>query len=778
MSSIPRSAKRPVSILARLAISMVVLSTAAFAQVNVLTYHNDNLRSGLNPSENILTPATVSEQTFGLLHTLPVDGAVYGQPLSVAGVKIPGQGTHNVIYVATQHDSVFAFDASGTSTTPLWQVNLGPSVPNGDTGSGDIQPEIGITSTPVIHLTGTGAGYLYVVAKTKESNGSGGYNYVQRLHALDITTGAEALGGPTLIQATVNGVGDGNDGNGHVPFNPLIQNARPGLLYYSNGATNLIVIAFASHGDNGPYHGWVMTYDAKSLQQVSVFNTTPNALTDPSGYPIAAGGVWQGGGGVASDGTDLYFATGNGTFDPSTEAYGDSVLKMTSSLSVLDYFAPLNQQSLNDSDGDLGSGGVLLVPNDTTYNPTAQLMVQAGKDGTLHLISRNSLGHFNATVDHIAGEFQNVMGGVWGNPAYFNGTIFYGPSSGALTTFGISGGKLVGNGPTAYSSNAFGYPGPTPAVSSLGTNNGIVWAVDGSAYLGSGNTGPSQLWAYNASTMATLYSSQNSGDRDVMGTAVKFTTPLIEGGHVYVGTMNSVEVFGLGTFTHSPYIHTPGGIYRQPSLQVTISDSDTNAKIYYTLNGTTPTQNSPLYSGPITLTSNASLEVKAWTSGEGPSGVSKAYYQINPDTGTGTGLEGLYYNNNTTATGTVTTHETTPDINFNWNGNPPVYGVGGDNWSANFIGTVLAPVSGYYTFYLTSDDGSELWINGHQLISQWEPQAPTTQTSAPFYMNKGQQYSVRINYFQDGGGSVLQLAWSALGMPQQIIPKAQLYLPN
>ncbi len=176
-------------------------------------------------------------------------------------------------------------------------------------------------------------------------------------HALDLATGSEDLGGPTVISATVNGVGDGNDGDGgHVPFNSLIQNSRPGLLYYSNGSTNLIVIAWGSHGDMGPYHGWVMTYNATTLKQVSVFNTTPNSLTDPSGNPVAGGAIWQGGSGLASDGASIFLGTGNGTFNPATDAYGDSVLRSSSSLSVLDYFAPMNQQTLDDNDGDLGSG--------------------------------------------------------------------------------------------------------------------------------------------------------------------------------------------------------------------------------------------------------------------------------------------------------------------------------------------------------------------------------------------------------------------------------------
>jgi len=763
----------------RFVLGLVCIAKVALAQLNVLTYHYDNLRTGLNPSETVLTTANVTQNTFGLLYTLPVDGAVYAQPLCVTGVTIPRKGVHNVLYIVTENNSVYAFDANnntGANASPLWMVNLGPAVPSGDTGSGDLQPLVGITATPVIRLTGSGTGYIYVISKTKESDGMGGYNYVQRLHALNITNGAEPIVGPKVIQATVYGTGDGSDGHGHVAFNPLIQHCRPALLNYVNGSTNLIVLAWASHGDSGPYHGWVMAYDSSSLRQVSVLNLTPNALTDPSGYPIAAGGVWQGGGGLATDGTSIYFATGNGTFDPSTSAYGDAVVRVSPTLAIQDYYAPSTQQTLDDNDADVGSGGVMLLPNDPTYNPTATLMVQAGKDGTLHILNTQNLGHYNSTEDHIWGEFPGTMGGVWGNPAYFRGTIYYGPSNENLITFKISHGAWVGTGPQSYSPNGFGYPGPTPSVSSNGNYNGIVWAVDGSHYVGSGIDGPAQLWAYDATNVTkTLYSSASSGGRDIMGTAVKFVTPLVDGGKVFVGTQSEVDVFGLGQFCANPVIGTASGSYASP-ISVTVTDATPGEKMYYTLDGTTPTQSSTPYMGPIAISADATLQIKAYATGYGPSGISSANYLIAPVTGTGTGLTGSYYSN-MTLSGSPTVTEVDPTVNFDWNGNPPVTGVPGLEWSGTWTGEVQATGTTNYTFYTNSDDGVRLFVNGNEIINDWSDHGSTLDTSTVVPMVAGQKYTITVQYYQDQGGSLLQLYWSSPGLPMEIIPETQLYNP-
>jgi hypothetical protein len=744
------------------------------SQTNVLTYHNDNLRTGLNPNEKVLTTSNVNENRFGMLYALPVDGAVYGQPLYVTGVTIPNKGVHNVVFVVTENNSVYAFDATSSSSTPLWHVNLGPAVPASDTSSGSILPVIGITATPVIHLTSAGKGYIYVISKSKESDGHGGSIYVQRLHALNIVNGGEPIEGPKVIQATVAGVGDGNDGHGHVPFNPLIQIARPGLLYYSNGNTNMIVISWASHGDNGPYHGWVMAYDASSLRQLAVFNDTPNASTAVAGqYPLAAGGIWQGGAAPASDGTSIYLATGNGTFDPSTHAYGDCVLKLSSSLAVQDYFAPSDQSTLDLNDADLGSGGVMLLPNDPTYNPTASLLVQAGKDGTLHVCNTKSLGHFNSS-DHIWGEFPDAMEGIFGNPAYFRGSIFYGPLNQGLSTFKISHGSWVGNGVLTMSSNNFGFPGPTPSVSSNGNANGIVWAVDSQAYDGSGNEGPAQLWAYDATNVSkTLYSSASTNGRDRMGMAVKFVTPLIDGGRVYVGTQSEVDVFGLGAFTPTPMIDSPSGSY-SGTIMVSVPEADSAAKVYYTLDGSIPTASSTPYSGPISITGDATLSVKAFSSDAAPSGVATANYMISPTVGTGTGLAGKYYAN-MNLNGSPAVDRVDPTANFNWNAASPVTGIPADGWSASWTGQIEALGSTTYTFYAQSHDGVKLFVNGNLIINNWTDHGEILDTSATVQMVAGQKYTITVQHYQDQGESLLQLYWSSPGLPMEIVPKSQLY---
>lgn len=765
----------------RLAAAGAVLCTAALAQVNVTTYHYDNNRTGWNPSETHLTTANVNDDGFGMLYALPVDGAVYAQPLYVTGVNIPGKGVHNVLYVCTENNSVYAFDASSASPTLLWQVNLGPSVSANDVGSGDLQPIIGITATPVIHLTGTGTGYMYLIAKTKESDGNGGFNYVQRLHALNIQNGHDPVAGPTVISPLVYGTGDGNDGRGHVYFNPLIEHCRPALLYLQNGNKGEVVAAWASHGDNGPYHGWVMVFDSNTLKLNYVWNTTPNSLTDPSGYPIAAGGIWQGGGGLASDGSSIYFATGNGTYDPVHGGYGDAIVKLSPTLSVQDYFAPYNQLNLDDNDADVGSGGVMIIPNDPTYNPSLGLLVQMGKDGTMHVLNTSQFttdnNHFNPNPsgpDKIWGELQNVTGGIWGAPAYFRGTMYFGPENWPLVTYKISHGVWVAGGVQSQSPNTFGYPGPTPSVSSNGNGNGIVWAVDESAYVGSGIDGPAQLYAYDATNITRkLYSSTDVPGRDLMGTAVKFVTPLVDGGRVYVGTQTEVDVFGLGKFCANPVIGTASGTYNSP-INVSVTESTQNAKVYYTLDGTIPTTSSTQYTGPINISSNATLTVKAFATGLGPSGAVAANYLISPTVGNGDGLTGAYYGN-MNLTGSPTVTEIDPTINFDWNGDSPVNGVPGNNWSGEWTGTIEPLGSGNYKFYTTSDDGVRLWINGNLVIDDWTDHGSTVDTSAAIALVGGQKYSIKLDFYQDQGGSLLQLSWSSPGLPTEIVPTSQMY---
>jgi hypothetical protein len=386
--------------------------------VSVTTYHNDNSRTGQNLHESILTPANVNPSQFGRVFVQPVDGYIYAQPLYVPNVSIGG-ATHNVVFVATEHDSVYAFDAdsaAGANANPLWHVSFinPPGVTAvdsyNDAGCGDLVPEIGISGTPAID---TGSGTLYVVANTKE-NGA----FFQRLHALDIATGNEKFGGPVAIHGTVAGTGDGSSG-GQVSFDALKQNQRPGLLL-RNG---VVYIASASHCDISPYHAWVFGYNASTLQQVAVWNSTPNG---------GLGGIWQGGGGPAADSAGIYFATGNGTFDVNTggKDWGDTILKMSGptggTLRPLSYFTPFNQDVLAADDTDLGSGGVVLLPDLPAGSAHQHLLVQCGKEGSVYLVDRDNMGGYNSTTDQVVQELAGATGGIWGMPAYWNNTVYFG----------------------------------------------------------------------------------------------------------------------------------------------------------------------------------------------------------------------------------------------------------------------------------------------------------------------------------------------------------------
>lgn len=415
--------------------------------VAVTTYHNDNARTGANLREAVLSPKIVATPQFGLLFSMPVDGQVYAQPLYLSRVRVPFNGVHNLVFVATEHNSVYAFDPDRPGAPPIWQVSLNgqneTSVPSDDTLSADIQPEVGITGTPVINPdTQT----LYVVAKSKFTDPlTQAVSYVQRLHALDAGTGAEKPNSPVAIAATVRGTGDGNDGNGNVPFDPLIEHQRPalllstGLILHPNG---IVYVGYASHGDNGPYHGWLLGYDAQTLQQVSVLNTTPNAST-LGGYPLAAGGIWMSGGGPAADSMgQIFFSTGNGAFDPLTGAFGDSLLKLavnpvTAASSVADYFTPFDQDYLNNSDLDLGSGGVTLLPDAFGFPGHRSLLAAAGKTGRIYLVDRSNLGRNQATGDaQIVNSISfGAPNGSFGTSAYFNRNLYIGGVQDAIHSY-------------------------------------------------------------------------------------------------------------------------------------------------------------------------------------------------------------------------------------------------------------------------------------------------------------------------------------------------------
>jgi hypothetical protein len=502
------------------------------------TYHVDTFRTGSNPNETVLAPSNVNFNQFGKLFSYALDGQTLASPLYVPNVTVPGYGAHNVVYVATEHDSVYAFDADGLASAPLWQVSfIDPSAgittepsyesePPGDTG--DVEPEHGITSTPVIDPS---TGTLYVVAKTMEVV-AGTTNFVYRLHALDITTGAEKFGGPIVIQA-----------NGFVAL-PQIQ--RAGLLL-SNG---VVYVAFGSQADNLPWHGWMFGYNATTLQQTVAFNTTPTGS-------FGGGGIWQSGGAPAVDTYGyLYFATGNGDFD-GTSNFSDSILKMNPNGSITDYFTPFDQSNMSANDLDLGSAGPVLLVDQPT-GPVYHLLVSAGKGGTIYVVDRDNMGQYNGSNNNqIVQSLTNVLAG--GSPGYdhgnfsapvfFNGNVYYCAVSDYIKALQWSNG-LLSTAPVSQSTATFGYPGAAMAISANGTANAILWTVErvGDSGNGKGPLLPGVLHAFDATNLTTEFynSNQASGSRDALTIAAKFNPPLVADGRVYVATQDGyLTVYGL-----------------------------------------------------------------------------------------------------------------------------------------------------------------------------------------------------------------------------------------
>ncbi len=539
---VPRKQSWPLAV--AFIFALLVLSLApgnGDGKVRVTTYHNNPARQGSNVLETILTPENVNPGQFGKIFSHAVDGYVYTQPLYLPDVRVPHKGVHNVVFVATEHDSVYAFDADndgGGNAQPLWQdtfvnaaagIKPAPAQDVNEYGCSDIVPEIGITGTPVIDAV---AGILYVVSKSEENG-----QMVQRLHALDVRTGAERLGGPVVISAAVPGTGAASSG-GVVRFDPLREHQRAGLLLQDGK----VYIAWASHCDGWPYHGWVMAYDARNLRQVAAWNATPNGV---------GGGIWQSGAAPAGDGQDTFFATGNGVFDAFPRGglnFGNSVVRLGMEegheFSVRDYFTPYDQEALNASDIEPGSGGVVLLPKLSALQGR-QLMVVTGKSGTIYLLDAAHMGKFDPTGD--TGVLQSIplaSAGVWGTPAWWNGSLYVGGTWDTLKAFKFdaqsSNFRAV---PESQSSTTFQFPGPTPSISANGNHNGIVWIIQADGYV---DGSPEILRAYDATDLTReLYDSTQNAQRDNAGGAVKFAVPTIANGKVYVGAKGQLSVYGL-----------------------------------------------------------------------------------------------------------------------------------------------------------------------------------------------------------------------------------------
>jgi len=498
---------------------------------DVVTYHYNVFRQGQNIQETTLTPANVNSSTFGKVNFFTVDGKVDAQPLYI--YKMPGTlKVQNTLLVVTEHGSVYAFDAdAGTQT---WKVStlLPGETTSDDHGCGQISPEIGITSTPVIDRQRGTSGIMYLVAMSKDSAGK----YHQRLHALDLRTGAEVFGGPTEIQAKYPGTGDNSQG-GFVIFDPGQYAARSGLLEYGGR----IYMAFTSHCDQRLYTGWVLGYDAGTLQQTAVLDVTPNG---------SEGAIWMAGTGLAADQQgNMYFLVGNGLFDltldgngfPINGDYGNAFMKVAMpNLTVSDYFTMYNTRQESNADEDLGSGGAIVLPDlQDNGGKTWHLAVGAGKDTNMYIVNRDNMGKFNPNNDSaIYQEIDGALpGGVWAKPSYFNNTVYYGSVSRPLKAFSISNAKLS-TSPTSQTGNSFPYPGTTPVISANGSSNAIVWAVE--------NSNPAVLHAYDATNLShELYNSNQAGSRDQFGPGNKFITPMVVNGKVFVGTQTGVAEFGL-----------------------------------------------------------------------------------------------------------------------------------------------------------------------------------------------------------------------------------------
>jgi hypothetical protein len=515
------------------------------------TYHNDKSRQGANTQELLLNPSNVRTSTFGRVFKYSVDGWLHAQPLYVANVKMVDGKVHNVLYVATEHDSVYAFDADAKTATPIWKRSFinPPSiipVPSGDVGTQEQQPEFGITATPVIDPTPTGTngtGTIYVLARTKE-NGS----YFFRLHALDWSTGLEKFGGPVVVTATVSGNGTGNDGAGHIVFNPLWQNARSALLF-SHGN---VYFAMASIEDLHPYHGWVFAYNGQNLSRVGVWNSSPNGSQD---------GIWNSGGGIATDPADIlgnvFVVTGNGSLNTSSltsGSFSNTFFKLSSTLAPLDFYTPnvpVTETLLNNNDWDMTSGGLMLLPQQSSSHP--RVMLGGGKEGTLYLVDRDNLGKYNTSsdqaVEKIIGVLPQSQGccdkGLWSTPTYWNGPSPIGPRVylcgriDVVKVFSVSNGLLS---KTPVQAGTVNMRGPTMAVSSSGTSNGILWAVQ---FDNQSSGGPAILRAWDANNInSELYDSGQNATRDQAGPAVKFAVPTVANGRVYFDAKTEVDVYG------------------------------------------------------------------------------------------------------------------------------------------------------------------------------------------------------------------------------------------
>ena len=633
-----------------LSVALYVIPCLAAAQsptpVPVLTWRYDLTHAGQNTSETALNPSNVNVNSFGKLFSLPVDSTVYAQPLYVPGLKMSDGLVHNVLFVATENDSIYAFDAdenTGANANPIWHISLlsashgagsgATAVPWKDTGSPDVAPTVGITGTPAIN---TATNTMYVVANTKESG-----VYFSRLHAIDIVTGAEQANSPMNIAATVSGTGAGSSG-GKISFSPLWQNQRTALNYY-NG---YVYFGYAAHGDLNAWHGWLFAYNASTLKQTAALCLTPDDI---------GGGVWGSGAGLPIDtsvsGGRMFVVTGNGArsappFNAGTD-FGQSVIAFdiaNGQLTPTDEFTSFNYPTLNTHDWDQGAGGALFLPDQPGAHP--HLLITAGKEGRITVLNRDNLGGYASGASSNTNALQDITGivkqgqGFWSTAAYWNGNVYVWaggdlpenngtPNEGML--FKMNSGVLDIS-PASKTTFTSAFPGPTFSVSSDGTQNGIAWAVKADQF---NTNGPAVLYAFDANDLATiLFESDKNASRDSAGPANKFSVPVVTNGKVYVAANGQIDVYGLlkgQTQAAAPVISPDGGTFTSAQT-VRLSTATSSASIHYTLDGSAPTPASTEYTSPITISSDTTLKAIASASGYLQSNVTSATFTFTTQT--------------------------------------------------------------------------------------------------------------------------------------------------
>jgi len=458
-------------------------------------------------------------------------------------------------------------------------------------------------------------------------------------------------------------------------------------------------------------------------------------------------------------------------FDPAHGSYGDTILRLNDrTLTLADYFTPANQQHLDDYDMDLGSGGVMLLPPGAASATVPNLLVHTGKYGTLVIANRSNLGKYS-NIDNVQQELPQIMGAIRGAPAYFNGTIYYGPGFSRILSIPIKNGHVPVTGPTGETSTIFEYTGATPSVSSNGTSNGILWAIQ---YNPTTRNPSATLYAYDATNLGvSLYNSSLNSGRDVAPAAIKFTTPTVVNGKVYVGTESDVSVFGLGKWPNAPAISCSRAS-SEGTILVSLSDSTPSSWITFTTDGSVPTQDSTRYTAPLTFSASLTIRARAFAPGFGPSPISESNYLLDSVVGNGTGLIGRYFDYSEDAAVAPTSQRIDRNIDFIWSGNSPIPGVRGSSWEGVWTGYLQAETTGMHTFYASPSAGVSLWIDHRKLIDKDDFQLiPAGQ--ARLFLRAGIKVPIELHYSESGVGTGLKLSWSAPGLPREAIPTSQLY---